>query len=212
MKNRLHDKKAGIAILVILIIVSVAEVIFRHVFLRDMISTTANYAETLAVLVLALTVLCFTLKGKDRLCYIIYGAWIAYFVFDQLFELPSMIITMCSLIPQSSGIEIIKVVALFIRVIGMSGIIFIGIILAEYMNDGTVYNRLFNIITFITFFLLTVDTIGSAFYTYITGAHIKTLLAMFNNLYRLVMLFLFTFFAYDSAKKQLSKVDFSSES
>ena len=49
MKNRLHDKKAGIFILVSLIIVSVAEIIFRHIFLRDMISTTSNYAETLAV-------------------------------------------------------------------------------------------------------------------------------------------------------------------
>ena len=77
MKNRLHGKKAGIVILVSLIIVSVAEIIFRHVFLRDMISSTANYAETLAVITLALTILCFTLTGKDRLCYLLYGAWAA---------------------------------------------------------------------------------------------------------------------------------------
>ena len=67
MKNRLHDKKAGIAILISLIVLSLAEIIFRHFFLREMISSTANYAETLAVLILALTILIFTLKGKDRI-------------------------------------------------------------------------------------------------------------------------------------------------
>ena len=39
---------------------------------------------------------------------------------------------------------------------------------------------------------------------------IKIILATFNNLYRLAMVFLFSFFAYDSAKKQLNKVDFGS--
>ena len=35
------------------------------------------------------------------------------------------------------------------------------------------------------------------------------LIHTFNGLYRIAMVFLFTFFAYDSAKKQLNKVDFS---
>jgi hypothetical protein len=59
-------------------------------------------------------------------------------------------------------------------------------------------------------------------YSVVTGTAIKTpngieldlyqkqnILVIFNNLYRIAMVFLFTFFAYDSAKKQLSKVDFS---
>jgi hypothetical protein len=37
---------------------------------------------------------------------------------------------------------------------------------------------------------------------------ISALLAILNNLSRAIMIFLFTFFAYDSAKKQLSKVNF----
>ena len=36
---------------------------------------------------------------------------------------------------------------------------------------------------------------------------IMTLLDTFNSLYRLTMVFLFTFFAYDSAKAQLKKAD-----
>jgi hypothetical protein len=37
----------------------------------------------------------------------------------------------------------------------------------------------------------------------------QVVLVIFNNLYRITMVFLFAFFAYDSAKKQLNKVDFS---
>jgi hypothetical protein len=33
------------------------------------------------------------------------------------------------------------------------------------------------------------------------------MLLIFNNLYRIVMVLIFTFFAYDSAKAQLAKVD-----
>ena len=36
-----------------------------------------------------------------------------------------------------------------------------------------------------------------------------TTLVLFNNAYRLTMIFLFSFFAYDSAKMQLKKVNFS---
>ena len=35
MKNRFHDKKAGIAILVALIIIALAEIAFRIVFVQD---------------------------------------------------------------------------------------------------------------------------------------------------------------------------------
>jgi hypothetical protein len=35
------------------------------------------------------------------------------------------------------------------------------------------------------------------------------LLLVFNNLHYIVLVFLFTFFAYDSAKAQLKKTDFS---
>ena len=91
MKNRLHDKKAGIAILVSLIIISVAEVIYRAVVANGIAFSTANFGEQLTVIIFALMILIFSATGKDRVCYILYGAWIAYFVMDQAFELPGMI-------------------------------------------------------------------------------------------------------------------------
>ena len=210
MKNRLHDKKAGIAILISLIVLSLAEIVFRHFFLREMISSTANYAETLAVLILALTILIFTLKGKDRLSYILYGAWIAYFVLDQFFELPGTIFNL--LFPPQMPTENIFFIANIghiFYILSMCGIITIGCLLAEYMNDGTIYNRAFNIISFFTVLLLLVN-ISTSCIIVIKDRFYELLFITFNNLYRLVMIFLFTFFAYDSAKKQLSKVDFSS--
>ena len=55
MKNRLHDKKAGIPILISLIIISVAELIFRAIVVGEMVYTTANLGEQLVVIALALT-------------------------------------------------------------------------------------------------------------------------------------------------------------
>ena len=57
MKNRLHDKKAGIAILVALIIISLAEIIFRAVAMGEAVLTTSNLGEQLAVIALAVTIL-----------------------------------------------------------------------------------------------------------------------------------------------------------
>ena len=70
MKNRLHDKKAGIAFLVALIIISVAEIIFRATLGLEAVLTTSNLGEQLAVIALAVTILVLTAKGKDRACYI----------------------------------------------------------------------------------------------------------------------------------------------
>ena len=68
MKNRLHDKKAGIAILVSLIIISVAEVIYRAIIANGIVFTTSNFGEQLTVIIFALMILIFTAKGKDRVC------------------------------------------------------------------------------------------------------------------------------------------------
>ena len=208
MKNRLHDKKAGIAILISLIVLSLAEIIFRHFFLREMISSTANYAETLAVIILALTILIFTLKGKDRVCYILYGAWIAYFVLDQFFELPAMLV-ICATLNPTLDIDILGDITLYLHTFSMVAIILIAVILVEYMNDGSIYNRVFNILCVITIVVHLLIICFSSFVA-IRDNIVSGFLITFNNLYRLAMVFLFSFFAYDSAKKQLSKVDFSS--
>ena len=207
MKNRLHDKKAGIFILVSLIIISVAEVIYRAVVANEIVFTTSNFGEQLAVIIFALMILIFTAKGKDRVCYIIYGAWIAYFVMDQAFELPGMVGDLVINFSQTR-----MAISISLRLVSMLCIIALSALLVEYMNDGSIYNRAFNTLCVITI-LLHVVSIGMSFYSIIKIEHDlyqkQNILVIFNNLYRIAMVFLFAFFAYDSAKKQLNKVDFS---
>ena len=213
MKNRLHDKKAGIAILVSLIIISVAEVIYRAIIANGIVFTTSNFGEQLTVIIFALMILIFTAKGKDRVCYILYGAWIAYFVMDQAFELPGMV---GELIMNFSapGVAISNIL---LRLLSMLCIIALSTLLVEYMNDGSIYNRAFNILTVITLLLLVVTIVlsicGIILGVVPNGIDLallqqQVMLIIFNNLYRIAMVFLFAFFAYDSAKKQLNKVNF----
>ena len=215
MKNRLHDKKAGIAILVSLIIISVAEVIFRAIIANGIAFATSNFGEQLTVIIFALMILIFSAKGKDRVCYILYGALIAYFVMDQAFELPGMVGEFVINFSQTR-----MAISIGLRLVSMLCIIALSALLVEYMNDGSIYNRAFNTLCVITV-LLHIVTIGMSIYSVVTGVAIKTpngieldlyqkqnILVIFNNLYRIAMVFLFTFFAYDSAKKQLSKVNF----
>ena len=216
MKNRLHDKKAGIAILVSLIIISVAEVIYRAVVANEIVFTTSNFGEQLAVIIFALMILIFTAKGKDRVCYILYGAWIAYFVMDQAFELPGMVGDLVINFSQTR-----MAISICLRLVSMLCIIALSALLVEYMNDGSIYNRAFNILTVITILLhvvtIVLGTCGIIFGQASEAPNgmdlallqQQVVLVIFNNLYRIAMVFLFVFFAYDSAKKQLLKVDFS---
>ena len=201
MKKRLHDKKAGIAILLSLILISLVEVIYRAVVIREAVLTTSNLGEQLAVIILATTILILTAKGKDRACYICYGAWIFYFVLDQFFEIPGMIFDFISRFGMS-GIGTIGVVA---RILSMFFIVAIGVLLVEYLNDGTIYNKAFNVLCVATFVLFAVST-GISIYATIT-VETRLMLDVFNNIYRLTMVFLSTFFAYDSAKAQLKKAN-----
>ena len=211
MKKRLHDKKAGIAILISLLIISLAEIIFRAAVMGfEAILTTANLGEQLAVIALAVTILILTAKGKDRACYICYGAWIGYFVLDQLFELPGTFFTGLELLATGTGEIYLITMALgwALRLLGMIGVIVIGIFLAEYMCDGTICNRAFNILAVVTCVMILGNVIIPTMVAIQVG-QIAALLDTFNSLYRLTMVFLFTFFAYDSAKAQLKKTDFS---
>ena len=213
MQRKRFGKDAGNIILIALIIISVAEVIFRATTMGLDAMSTANFGEQLIVIALATTILILTAKGKDRACYILYGAWIAYFVLDQLFELPGDIITLIHNmanvpIPSLGGIARI---AISICIIG------IGVLLVEYMNDSTIFNKLFNTLCVIAllFVLISVITGVCAIATdaslitndIFTAEEFKTnvILDVFNNLYRGVMIFLSAFFAYDSAKAQLEK-------
>ena len=175
MKKRLHDKKAGIAILLALIIISLVEVIFRAVAMGEAILTTANLGEQLAVIFLAAAILILTANGKDRACYICYGAWAGYFILDQLFELPG---TIAKLLAGSDLIMNISTALRVITILLLAGDMFISI-------HGLVFAP-------IEIFLKK-----------------HTTLVLFNTLHRITMIFLFTFFAYDSAKMQLKKANLS---
>ena len=204
MKKRLHDKKAGIAILVALIIISLADIISRVAILGEAVYTARNLGEQLAVVVLAATILIFGAKGKDRICYICYGAWIGYFVLDQLFELPGMIATLIKAITSNGyGIS-----ALIFTIIASLGFIAIGALLVEYMNDGTIHNRAFNTVCTITVLSVIVAMIMNIIGVS-TGDPASVMLIIFYNLYRLAMVFMSAFFAYDSAKHQLKKANLS---
>ena len=201
MKKRLHDKKAGIVFLVALIIISLADIISRVAILGEAVYTARNLGEQFAVVVLAATILILGAKGKDRICYICYGAWIGYFVLDQLFELPGMIVTLIKAITSNGyGIS-----ALIFTIIASLGFIAIGALLVEYMNDGSIYNRAFNTVCTITVLsvlaAMIMNIIGVA-----SGDPASVMLIIFYNLYRLAMVFMSAFFAYDSAKYQLKKV------
>lgn len=204
MKKRLHDKKAGIAILISLIIISLAEVIFRSVTMWKMFSTP-NFGVQLVVIALAVAILILTAKGKDRACYILYGAWIGYFVLDQLFELPSVILDAVTI--GSNGFNV-AIFAPILHAVSMFCIIAIGVLLVEYMTDGTIYNKAFNALCTVAI-LSILGCIIVNIISVVNGLPIEVILVTFNNIYRIAMLFLFTFFAYDSAKAQLKKTDLS---
>ena len=204
MKKRLHDKKAGIAILISLIIISLADIIFRAVAMGEKVLTTANLGEQLAVIALAATILILTAKGKDRACYILYGAWIGYFVFDQIFELPGLIVLAIGGLSAGTA-EPSLFFGWALHVLIEICIIAIGALLAEYMNDGTIYNRAFNGLCITTVLLIAANIAISICGALVEGP--SFLLDTFHNMYRMTMVFLATFFAYDSAKHQLKKTN-----
>ena len=206
MKKRLHDKKAGIAILLALIIISLVEVIFRAVALYEIAFATPNFGEQMATIILSAFIIIMTLKGKDRVAYICYGAWVGYFVLDQIFELPGFLST---LLATATVTKPIGMVVGILYVVSMIGIIAIGALLVEYMNDGTIFNRAFNTLCVITISAIVLHVIGDIFYITTQNGNFELWLSVLNNIRRCIMIFLFTFFAYDSAKMQLKKANLS---
>ena len=148
-------------------------------------------------------------KGKDRTCYICYGAWLAYFVLNQVFELPGLISTLISIINSNDWVFTIGNLAFLCRILSMFAIIAIGVLVVEYMTDGTICNRAFNGLCIATVVLILANIVISICVA-IAGLYpMDIVVQAINNLSRLTMVFLFAFFAYDSAKAQLKKTDFS---
>ena len=206
MKKRLHDKKAGVAILASLFIISLVDVVLRAITFGNMIATSANHGEVFMTAVLSLLIIVFALKGKDRIFHILCGVLLGFFVLEQFMGLPYIVSSIFNV--WGLFASIVPVIALVSRLLGMICIIIIGALLVEYMNDGTIYNKAFNVFCITAVIMLAVSTIIDIYSSIITGdAHI--VISALDTISSITMIFLCTFFAYDSAKAQLKKTDLS---
>ena len=206
MKKRLHDKKAGIAILISIIIISLIDEISR-IFLGAEAISSPNMGEALLAIIFASFILIMGAKGKDRLCYLCYAAWGSYFVINELFQLPGMFASFGPAVIEH-GFFNMGNIGFLLHILSGFGIVVIGALILEYMHDGTIYNRAFNIACIFTA-LTIVGSIVVNIINFVQGMPPAIWLAIFNNLYRITMVCMFTFFAYDSAKAQLKKTDFT---
>jgi hypothetical protein len=207
MKKRLHDKKAGIVILCVLFCLSLAETVVNLLLNSEF--SKFNLGEPFAMMIFATIIFILTFKKNDRACYICYGAWVAWFVLEQIFEFPGMISTLCSTVGNiealtAAGTAVNAIVSIGLRMATMLSIIVIGAILAEYMSDGTIHNRAFNVMCVITILLLLATIIVGLI---VMSSSANMIVYILNNLSRIAMVFLFAFFAYDSAKAQLKKTN-----
>ena len=206
MLNRPRGKKMGIIILVALIVISLVDILSRVLILKESILNTDTTGEPLLVIIFAAIILIMNAKGKDRACFICYAAWLAYFVLNQVFELPGLVSTLISIIGSNNWVLTIGNLAFICRILSMLNIIAIGVLVVEYMADGTIYNRAFNGLCIATVVLILANIVISICVA-IAGLYaMDILIQAINNLSRLAMVFLFAFFAYDSAKMQLEKV------
>lgn len=213
MIKKLQGQKARIAILITLIVTSLVDVLFRAIVMKEAALGIANAGEQVAIIALAAVVLLFMAKKNDKLSYISCGALIAYFVMDQLIELPGMIGNLIANISEPAII-----ISVTIRLLTMVGIVAIATLLAEYVNDGSIYNRAFNVVFWLTILLHVASVAFSVVGLVLTSnlAEVpnaaelallqkQNVLIIFNEIYRIVMVVLFTSFAYDSAKRQLNR-------
>ena len=213
MIKKLQGQKARIAILITLIVTALAEVLFRAIVMREAALGTANAGEQVTIIVFALIILIFAAKNNDKISYICCGAFIAYFVMDQLFELPGMIGNLVANISEPA-----IAISITIRLLTMVGIVAISALLVEYVNDGSIYNRAFHVVFWITILLHVASIAFSVSGLVFTGTSAEVpngadlallqkqnILIIFNEIYRIIMVVLFVTFAYDSANRQLKR-------
>ena len=201
MKKRLHDKKAGIVILLALAVISLAEIILRAVLFKKAMGDLPNVGEPIVNLLFSLMLIFFAIKGKDRLFYICTGGFLACFVINQLFDLPGMV---TDLVKYNISENVFGSIAAIAHILSIICIIVLGVLLVEYMNDGTICNKTFNVFCVVAVILLLFLFLHTQNDDFSFGNSIA-ILASLHELSRLTMIFLFTFFAYDSAKMQLKK-------
>jgi hypothetical protein len=101
---------------------------------------------------------------------------------------------------------LIPIASIAIHALTSIAIVAIGALVLEYLSDGTICNRAFNVFCIIAVLLLLaamiINVVGVA-----SVATVEIALLLLNNLHRIIMVFLFACFAYDSAKAQLKKTN-----
>jgi hypothetical protein len=123
---------------------------------------------------------------------------------NQLYGLPGVI---ADTIERFSAGSFNTTMCNLIHALSIIGIVAIGALLVEYMNDGSIYNKAFNILCALTALLLLLLAIHNVVYDVLMLGRAEVILASLHNLSRVTMVFLFAFFAYDSAKAQLKKAN-----
>jgi hypothetical protein len=214
MIKRLHDKKAGIAILISLFIVSLVETIIRALQPGYAFSVT-DLGEAFAIAILSAVILLLTWAKKDRLCYVFYGAFIGWFMLEEALSIPGTIKALADTIANAeeiaavaNGSAVMPIVAIAIHVLTSIAIVAIGALVLEYLSDGTICNRAFNAFCIIAVLLLLAAVIINVI-GLMNALTVEIGLLILNNLHRIIMIFFFTCFVYDSAKMQLKKTDFT---
>jgi hypothetical protein len=212
MEKRLHGKKLEVITLIALILICLAEVIFRAVALGEAALGISNAGEQITTIIFAAIILIFTAKKNDRISYVCCGALVAYFVMDQLFELPGTIGDLLVDVSNTLG-----ALSIAVRLLAMIGIVAMCVVLVEFVNDGSIYKRAYNVITFITLLLHVVGIVLAVIAlvslngaTVADGTNITLYqnhlsLVIFNNVNRIAMVILLAIFAYDSATRQLKR-------
>ena len=213
MIKKLQGEKARIVILLALIITALVDVFYRAIVMKEAALGIANAGEQVAIIVLAAIILLFMAKKNDKISYISCGALIAYFVMDQVIELPGMIGNLIANISEPAII-----ISIAIRLLTMVGIVVIAVLLAEYVNDGSIYNRAFNVTFWLVILLHVLSVAFSVSGLIFTGTSAEVpngadlallqkqnVLIIFNEIYRIIMVVLFVAFAYDSASRQLKR-------
>ena len=213
MKNRLHDKKASTITVFALLIVSLIETVVRALQPNYAFSVT-DLGEPFAIAIFAVIILIYTFMKKDRICYICYITFIGWFLLEEFLSLPGTIKTLADTIINADAIAAVAngsatmpIVSIVIHLLTSISIVAIGVLVLEYLTDGSIYKNAFNVFCIIAILLLLSAIVINIIGFSVAGT-VEIGLLILNNFHRIIMIFMFTCFAYDIAKKQLGKVNF----
>lgn len=202
MREYYSNKNVLTGIVATLISLSITTIVMRFLILKEDALNAIDYGEPFVTLIISFLLLLLVSKGKDRLFYIVCGGWLAYFVLNIIFSMPFMIMNVIDSF--TAGLGVTYTVAVVFRLISMICIIVIGALMVEYLNDGTIHNKAFMVSCAVAMSLLLIYVILSIIDLIRSGSPEYVFATLFGTSWMTSVL-LFVYFAYDTAKTQLSK-------